>query len=449
MTNGSTLRHWVLACSLAVGLPGVGYSQTETPVRLSELTPSSVPALEGSWKKAGTVWFDPANPKKRIQEPGDAIFINDVAVGSPLDLPVGGWKQLYLEFEFMLSAAGSVQVLWGAGTGISFTSQRAAYPVSGRSGALIGPDQLPPRVAAGKAPGLWQHARISLSAAGWLEGVTLNDVVLHHHVKLATQLSNGSGVAFQALGDVALRNIRYTTSADTLPSALGNAFEFPTARAIIVTPHENPIVQRCFIEDGTAKRTYCVAVGEPQGIHYVVDQAQANLLGVWKGEFYDASTMWISRGEPQVAQPLGHTVWFDGKPLLASLPDSEAQWPDSAQSGLAIKSYSLDQERRPTFHYTFNGLSLTDKVVPSPDFQLLERTLSISGTSHPNTWVRIAAGKTIHEVEKGRYAVDDHAYYVDLPRSKGIKTVVRQVNGTTELLAAATADMVLTYSMYW
>jgi len=280
--------------------------------------------------------------------------------------------------------------------------------------------------------------------------VMINGVVIHSRVRTGQQTGGSSWhLTFAPHGGVAIRNIGYAVTDDPLPETFVRSFDFPTQRAIIVTPNEYPVVQRCFIQDGPAKRTYCVAVGEPQGIHYVIDQTQANLLGVWKGEFYDASTMWISRGEPQVAQPLGSVVWLDGKPLVATLASAESVWPDSAQSGFRIEGYELDRERRPTFTYDFNGVSITDRIRPVNDFESLERTLSITHTGQPGMWLRLATGKEIREVGKGRYAIDDMTYYLQLPKVKGVDATIREVDGVAELLVAVKGDMELTYSIFW
>jgi len=362
-----------------------------------------------------------------------------------LEAALGTGQSLYVELEYMLATNASLQLRWGADQGLIF-SEPQQHAALGSNGALIGPAAYPPRVEAGRAPGLWQQVRIWVTSDGGVNGGMINGVITHSGVRTG-QPQGGSPwhLTFAPSGGVAVRNIRYAVTEGLMPESLAQSFDFPTQRAIIVAPDKHPVVQRCFIQDGLIKRTYCVAVGEPQGIHYVIDQAQATILGVWKGEFYDASTMWISRGEPQVAQPLGNVVWFDGKPLVATLASAKSAWPDSAQTGLRIEGYELDGERRPTFTYVFNGMSITDHVRPVKNFQTLERSLSITHNGQSGMWLRLASGKEIREVGKGRYAIDDMTYYIQLPNVKGVDATVREVSGVAELLIAVKGDMELTY----
>lgn len=450
MNNGNIIKNLTFVAFLTLGLPGIGSGQADSPVPLTKLDLKAMITDAAGWKLAGKIWFDPSNKKRIIQEDGDEILFSDVAnAPTPLDLSLGTGNSLYIEFEYMLSADAQIQLNWGQPHGLLLSTPDNKGTASTGHGALTGSFTYPARVDASRASGLWQRARIWVSADGTVYGVEFNDLLVHRNVRppQAVNLSAWK-LDLRPTGPVAFRNIQYALLSSP-PEALGQSFDFATSREIVVTPTDQTIVQRCFIQDGAFKRTYCVAVGDPSGTHYVVDQAQAALLGMWNGEFYDASTMWVSRGNPQVAQPLGNIIWFDGKPLLATLDGPEAAWPDSAQSGLTIKGYDLDSRKRPVFSYLLNDIALTDKITPiEGDSRTLERIISITNVNQPNVWLRVATGKEIRDIGKGRYVVNDMQYYLQMPQ-KGIQTRIRTLNGISELLVSVTKDMDLSYSVYW
>lgn len=423
--------------------------EIKDPVPLSKLEPKALLAKGSDWKLAGYVWFDPANKKKMVHDRGEEILYTTVAGAAPLEIMLNEGKALYLEFDYMLSAGGQLTVDWGQNQSLALRTIGASAINDGSNGTLRGNSSYPPRVEAGRDVGLWQHAQIWLSADGRVYGVRLNGVTVHQNIRLK-QLSESKkwNIIFQSEGPVALRNLQYTIS-DKSDERLEAVFDFPTERKIIVKPEDDPIVQRCFIEDSTFKRTYCVAVGDPRGIHYVIDQTQANVLGVWKGEFYDASTMWISRGPLQVAQPLGSVIWFDGKPFISRLDNPESIWPAGALSGLGIKGYELGKDKRPVFQYSWNGIGILDEIAPGEDAQSLERTLVFEGVNQPGIWLRLAAGREIKQVDKRTYAIDDMKFYITLVLPKNIRPTMRKSGTLTELLIPLHADSQLTYTIKW
>src|SRR5690606_14093589 len=51
---------------------------------------------------------------------------------------------------------------------------------------------------------------------------------------------------------------------------------------IILEPHNRTIVQRCFLKLDGVKKTFCVAVGEPNKVHYAVDLSTGAIVKIWK-----------------------------------------------------------------------------------------------------------------------------------------------------------------------
>lgn len=449
MKKGKMIKHLVFVILLKLSFPFAASAYTEDPFPLKKLDLKELIATAPGWQLTGTIWFDPLKKKKIIQEKGDNILFSNTLSSSSLEVPLGTGNSLYIEFDYMLASDTRLQLTWGQNDGLLLSTQDDQTAVSSINGALTGQSAFPPRTEAGRAAGLWQHARIWLSSNGMVYGIVLNDVVVHRNLRIpqAKQLQVWK-LAFTPNGSVALRNLRYAMPAES-SEALEHTFDFPTLRDIIVSPAEHTLVQRCFIQDSGFKRTYCVAVGDPGGIHYVIDQEQANILGMWRGEFFDASTMWISRGEPQIAQPLGNIIWFDRKPVLAKLDNAGSVWPDFMQQGLSINGYELDGQKRPAFLYTFNGAVVSDRVVPDNHFRSLQRTISVTEVHQPDLWMRLASGRAIKAAGKGRYIIGDMEYYLQLLPSKDVKTKIRVVNGITELLVPIIADTKLTYTINW
>jgi len=205
-----------------------------------------------------------------------------------------------------------------------------------------------------------------------------------------------------------------------------------------MTPKDQVIVQRCFIGVEGKKSTFCVAVGDPGQINYAMDLSQGALINIWKGGFIDATTMWTSRGEEQLAKPLGENVIkLASEPNFAPLRDKEQAWPDSTQTldQFQFKGYKLDQQGRPTFRYKLGGVTVWDNIVPVNNDQNLTRTLKISGeNAQDQIWVRLAKGQNIKKVKKNSYNVSDKNYRIDLVFNKKQKPIIRQVGDGMELI---------------
>ena len=167
------------------------------------------------------------------------------------------------------------------------------------------------------------------------------------------------------------------------------------------------------------KRTHALSVGEGQGPHYTVDLKTGALLQLWRGRFLDVHEMWDGRGHPQVMQPLGPTVSFDGSPQFLVLGDAERAWPDSlrALDQLRHRRYELDAKGRPTFHYELNGNELTDAIEPTAEG--IRRRLVHTGGSD-EVYVLLASGREISELVPGTFEL----------RGPGVKLVVENADGS-------------------
>ncbi len=216
----------------------------------------------------------------------------------------------------------------------------------------------------------------------------------------------------------------------------------------VIAIEEEPITQRCFWIHEGKKRTHCIAVGNPQGIHYTYDLESGALLQVWSGDFIDATKMWQGRGEKQLGVPAGFTVSLHGDPELAVLKAEDSQWPTSAHD-LDYKplGYEFGSDRIPIFSYKIYGSTVSNKLLPSTPDRGLKREITISGDDA--IWFKVAEGTTIEELPDGTFVVNDESYFIDLSGSS-LKANIRKSGGGDELMVKIPAGkQQLKYSIIW
>ena len=228
----------------------------------------------------------------------------------------------------------------------------------------------------------------------------------------------------------------FVSQAGTRPQplhALSSLPEPDPVGAISIEPGTKSEMVRSFVQmpGEKQKRTHSLSVGSPTGLHYTLDLDQMALLQVWKGDFANVTEMWYERGEPQLLEPMGATVYLPGQTALMVLTNESTAWPDSVgENILRYKGLTVDKQGAPTISYELAGLAITDAVRPEND--VLTRTLSLTGTADGTPYCRIAAGSSVEEVSKGLYAIDDHRYYVRFDPKLKVKQ--RLSKGKQELL---------------
>ena len=248
------------------------------------------------------------------------------------------------------------------------------------SRAVKGFEGMAPLANAARAPGLWQHLRIRFRAPRFdsygkklenarFEEVYLNGILVQEHVEVSgpTRASlfddekpAGPLILQGDHGKVAFRNIRYNT---TMNIATPKNY-YPNG-LITVETDGKPYVLRSFMMFGDKKLDYVISMGTQQGLNYSYDLAQGAWLQAWRGSFMDVTDMWHSRGESQLAVPLGSVVPFSDGPTLARLNNMEAKWPDfTSFEDIQDKGYILDKEGIPTFEYSIKGIRIKDKIAP-------------------------------------------------------------------------------------
>lgn len=236
-------------------------------------------------------------------------------------------------------------------------------------------------------------------------------------------------------------------------NAPGSLPEPAFADPILVDPAGAPVLLRSMAVHGEGRRTHAVSVGDPAGVHYTLDLAQGALLYVWKGPFVDATPMWHSRGQDQLAIPRGSVVMLAGRPALAHLDDPAAPWPTVAAADYRFLGYDLDDAGRPTFRYRLGDVQVADRLVPSDEGRALRRTLTLTAPpGRRDVWVQVAEGEAMARLPDGAYGVDSLRYYVALEEGAAARLQVRRQGDRYELLLPVRFEAgraAVSYTLLW
>ena len=174
-----------------------------------------------------------------------------------------------------------------------------------------------------------------------------------------------------------------------------------------LTAVKEAVIYRHFIEGAG---TRAIGVGYPEHANLAFDANQLRLAMIWQGGFIDTSRHSTDRGtgfEP----PLGdHIVKLPEGAPFALLGTPEATWPKASgkAAGYQFLGYTLDERRRPSFRYRFQGITIDDTPVPrAVDVDIvLTRTLKFSGNNAAGSvWFRAAEG-SIQAEANGGFLVD-------------------------------------------
>ncbi len=149
-------------------------------------------------------------------------------------------------------------------------------------------------------------------------------------------------------------------------------FPDPGSGRFEILPKDRPVVQRGFITPGG---TSAIAVGFPEGIHFVYDGKAGTAVGGWKGRFLDGYKLWFSRLDP-TAEPLGES-WHAFEPI-SNLP-----------SPRQFKGYRLDPDSGvPTFLLQSGSTHFEDTLTPLPNGVGFKRILRMLGTDEKTNQFR-------------------------------------------------------------
>jgi len=421
------------------------------------------------WTTASAVTMDMGTGKVNYEQ-GAGILLHKAGTDdTPVALAAKASGDMEVNLDFMVSA-GSDPVLYFLGK----------YPIT-LGGAHPGTVEMSPHAEnlllrkstptdnVAKAPGLWQHLKIRYRSAGGngamtkgadkpsFEAIYLNGVLIHQQVYLDAEGDNAAGEPLLSFlcraGSVAFRNIHYRgleALKEPTPPADPRAARwfYRVTNPIILNPDGRPYLLRSFLMFEGKKRMFTISVGNPGHSNFSYDMKQGALLQVWRGRFMDVTDMWEARGEAQTATPLGAVVTLTGKPALAVLANDTDRWPDTiAFDAMHNKGYSIDAAGIPTFAYEFAGMEVSDHIAHQADGSSLERTLDISNPVDGANCL-VATGKTIRQLSKDLYAIDDQSYYVRIGKQSG--ATVRKTADGEELIVPVTKNGGhVSYSLIW
>lgn len=237
-------------------------------------------------------------------------------------------------------------------------------------------------------------------------------------------------------------NLKHLHTADSYaPQASG-------VSPIYVGKDVRPQLLRGFVNfEGDGKRlTHTIGIGMPSGLNFVYNLDGGGLIGVWRGDFVDATPMWHNRGNGSFI-PKGNVQWTYLDQPLTELSDMNMEFPSKATSDFKSHGYRIDPENGyPTFIYDFKGVGVENKIIPSNDHKSLINQLNFSGQVGQNWYYKLGEGDIV-SLDPLRYAIDGFQYFVVLNENMP-KPVIREINGTSELLLPIHSNEI-EYKIVW
>jgi hypothetical protein len=234
-------------------------------------------------------------------------------------------------------------------------------------------------------------------------------------------------------------------TASTLPQKFHTYASFPEtsnmSNPILENPGAKPRMLRAFVnyQNEAPTLTQTIGLGFPGGINYVYDMTSAQLVGLWRGDFVDATPMWHNRGNGSF-KPNGAVLWrFLGQPL-AVLADLETPFPAYSTQGIVQKGYRIDPvSQHPIFLHAYEGMEIETQIDPDPNQNFLIQQMTFSGEMVDSCYLKLAEG-AVQELADGSFLIGDQAYYIHLLTEQ--KTMIREVEGKTELILAVDGEPV-------
>ncbi|SHI43479.1 PA14 domain-containing protein [Arenibacter nanhaiticus] len=242
------------------------------------------------------------------------------------------------------------------------------------------------------------------------------------------------------------------SSAKTNPKSFHVVDSYPpnvnSVSPIYVSAEADPRMLRGFVSfKGNQQRlSHTIGVGTNEGLNFVYDLESANLVGVWRGNFVNATPMWHSRGNGSF-NPDGAVQWTFLNQPLAQLEDLNAPFPATGTTpDFKPEGYSVDTiDGLPIFKHNYKGASITNKIYPNNNNTHLIHEINVSGTVDANWYYKIASGKAEKQAD-GSFTINDKEYYVNI--LSGQQPIVRELNGETELLVLADGSTIK-YEIIW
>jgi hypothetical protein len=207
-----------------------------------------------------------------------------------------------------------------------------------------------------------------------------------------------------------------------------------TVSPILVDADANPRMLRGFVNfKGNGKRlSHTIGVGTPTGVNFVYDLGAANLIGMWRGNFVDATPMWHNRGDGSF-NPRGAVNWTFLNQPIAQLETPNSAFPETGTAPNFIsKGYRIDKNNGlPIFKNDYNGVAIENKIVTDNMGTYLIQEISFSKKGLTNWYLKLASGP-IEKAADGTYVIGEKQYYINMLSDQA--PVIRKVEGETELV---------------
>ncbi len=221
-----------------------------------------------------------------------------------------------------------------------------------------------------------------------------------------------------------------------------------TVSPIFVQPDSKPRLLRAFVSfNGDGKRlSHTIGIGTPEGVNYIYDLGAGNLVGVWRGDFVDATPMWHSRGDGSF-RPKGAVQWtFLNQPIAKLLSLVEA-FPDTGLApDFVSKGYTIDKTSGlPVFKYRYKDVDIENRITSDSNNNYVVNDIQFSKSGLTNWYCKLASGK-VKKMTDGSYLVEEQQYYVKVLTDQ--TPVVREANGETELIIPVDGSKIK-YEIIW
>ncbi|MCF7568993.1 DUF1080 domain-containing protein [Sabulilitoribacter arenilitoris] len=303
-------------------------------------------------------------------------------------------------------------------------------------------------------------------SVGYTGGVKLvvdNNIIVENNSSSAQELLNGEIKLSKGQHKFILINIK---SAGWRAPRLGlsiktkstNATDFhaydsyplnlSTISPIFVEPDSKPRLLRAFVafKGGGKRLSHTIGVGTPEGVNYIYDLQAANLVGVWRGDFVDATPMWHNRGDGSF-KPRGDVQWTFLNQPIAQLSNFNEAFPKTGMAPDFIsKGYIINKATGlPIFKHHYKGVDIQNKVTMDATNNYLIHDIQFSKSGLANWYCKLASGK-VKKMPDGAYLIENEQYYVKV--LSGQIPIVREVKGETELIIPVDGSKVK-YGIIW
>ena len=287
----------------------------------------------------------------------------------------------------------------------------------------------------------------------WFEAFLLNPANFNRDTRMPQFWPDGESPFEDILGGDAKKQINAIWSYLSLKNSLQlpEGITLPGDVAMEITPAEQPIVHRTFMEDVGPRS---ILTGFPEKLSTAFDANVMRLAKAWRGRFFDHSGVESGRTD-RFLTPLGQDVFdLPAGPAFARLESTESAWPSvdksSRDTGGKFLGYSLGEDRRPTFRYQLGEAIIAEKPEPilRPGGAILKRTFKISNNSNGTLYFLAAQGKSIREQGGTSFQVDQAI--IHLSGSSTIRPIIRSVDGQQQILVPIKEETAsLTQTIEW